>query len=82
MAVDDEYGGGWLVNMIGPCRGPSGLVAHIDRQGWILRVKPYCNGQFPDRETAVEAVMQRLIDDPVRPGLGLIAGVEENDDDE
>lgn len=79
--VPTEYGGGWLVLTDGPCRGPSGYIAHIDRSGWILRVEPYTGWNFPDLYTPIEKVMARLIDDPVLPGMGLITPEEENCDE-
>lgn len=57
----------------GPCRSPNGFVAHVDPGGWILRVEPYAGWHFPTDETPIADGMARLIDDPIRPGLGLIS---------
>jgi len=70
--VARELGGGWLVWAEGPCRGAVGFIAHIDESGWILRVAPYADLRWPGRETPVDVVMGRLIDDPVYPGRGLL----------
>lgn len=70
--VPESLGGGWLVSMAGVCRGPDGFVAHIDRQGWILRVAMEPNWRVPGHKTPIAEVMELLIDDPIRPGLGLL----------
>lgn len=72
--VPAESGGGDFVWLVGLFRGPSGYIAHIDNSGWILRIKPYVGDQyelcyqFPQRDTPIEQLMERLIDDPLYPG--------------